>query len=116
MNITFVYNANSGKVNTWLDIGHKIISPGTYSCNLCSITHGLLSEREEWKKYREESNVKMEFLHKDEFEKVYTDSKKFTYPIVLKSKGDGDYEVAISTDKINKIGNIESLVNLLPKE
>lgn len=113
MKITFVYNANSGKVNAWLDIGHKLISPNTYSCNLCSITHGLFSEREEWKKYREESDLEMEFLHKDEFEKAYTGSKTFTYPIILKSEDDGEYEVLITTDKINKIKRIEDLINIL---
>ncbi len=30
MKIVFVYNANSGLMNTVLDIGHKIISPDTY--------------------------------------------------------------------------------------
>jgi len=38
MNLIFVYNANGGLVNSWLDTAHKIVSPSTYSCSLCAIT------------------------------------------------------------------------------
>ena len=115
MKLTFVYNANSGKVNTWMDIGHKLISPDTYSCNLCSLTHGVFTEREEWKKYRESSEIELEFLHKDEFEKQYSGDSNFTYPIVLKQTGDNEYEEFISTDKVNELSNIEELIQLLPR-
>ena len=63
MKIIFVYNANSGFVSSLLDIGHKVISPDTYSCNLCKMTYGVVGEREEWKRYRESSKDEMEFLH-----------------------------------------------------
>ena len=82
--LTFVYNANSGALNTWLDIGHKLLRPDTYSCNLCALTHGILKEKTEWRKYKEESQLDIEFLHKDEFEIKY--NKSYDYPIVLSSK------------------------------
>ncbi|NJM95354.1 MAG: GTPase, partial [Acaryochloridaceae cyanobacterium CSU_5_19] len=37
--LIFVYNANSGGINTALDIAHKLLSPSTYRCNLCRLTH-----------------------------------------------------------------------------
>ena len=113
MKITFVYNANSGKVNTWMDIGHKLISPDTYSCNLCSITHGIFTERDEWKKYREECNIDLEFLHKNEFEEKYKDAD-YEYPIILKSAGGDQFEVLVTTEEINKLDSIEELIKLLP--
>ena len=115
MKITFIYNANSGKINAWLDIGHKLISPDTYSCNLCSLTYGVFSEREEWKKYREENSIELEFFHKDEFEKIYQGSEEYTYPIILKSEEDGKYEVLVSTDQVNALKDIEDLIKILPK-
>ena len=114
MKITFVYNANSGRINTWLDIGHKILSPETYSCNLCSLTHGIFSEKDEWKKYREESEIELEFLHKDEFEKKYG-IKDYSYPIVLKSEKNGSFDILLTTEEVNQLENLEALIKSLPK-
>ena len=33
----FVYNAKSDKLHKYLDFAHKIISPKTYACDLCSL-------------------------------------------------------------------------------
>ena len=32
MKLIFVYNAESGKLNTLFDIAHKVIKPETYKC------------------------------------------------------------------------------------
>lgn len=114
MKLTFIYNANSGKVNAWMDIGHKLISPETYSCNLCAMTHGIFAEREEWKQYRSNSQTEMEFLHKDEFEKQYPEKNMFTYPIILKSEQDGDFEIFMNTEEVDKIRDLEELIEKLP--
>ncbi len=45
MDLIFVYNADSGKLNVLFDVGHKIVSPGTYKCDLCTLTHGTFTER-----------------------------------------------------------------------
>ena len=45
--LLFVYNVNSGKLNILFGIVHKIISPSTYTCELCSLTHGVFSEHVE---------------------------------------------------------------------
>ncbi len=106
MKLIFVYNADSGLMNTLMDIGHKAISPQTYECNLCGLTFGLLSEHKQWKKFREESNVDMEFLHRDEFEQKY--NQKFEYPIVLKQ--DNDLSVTISKTELDKIKTLDQLI------
>jgi hypothetical protein len=64
--LIFIYNADSGLVNTLLDIGHKIVSPQTYSCNLCAITHSTFKMREEWKQFIVQLGCPVEFLHRDE--------------------------------------------------
>ncbi len=99
MKLVFVYNADSGFINTLIDIGHKAISPQTYECNLCGLTFGLVGEHKQWKKFREESNTEMEFLHRDEFEQKY--SRKFEYPVILKE--DNDLSVMISQAELNEI-------------
>ena len=54
-----------------LDSGHKILSPSTYNCSLCKMTHGILKEKQIWTQFRNESHLDMMFYHKDEFEKEY---------------------------------------------
>ena len=106
MKLIFVYNADSGLMNTLMDIGHKAISPQTYECNLCGLTFGLLSEHKQWKQFRENSNAEMEFLHRDEFEQKY--KQKFEYPIILKK--DNDLSIATSPTELNKIETLDELI------
>lgn len=65
----FIYNANSGLINGALDSLHKIVSPSTYPCKLCELTHGYFGQRSFWKGYSHQLNkdgYDMRFLHKDE--------------------------------------------------
>ena len=107
MKLIFIYNADSGLMNTLIDIGHKAISPQTYECNLCGLTFGLVSEHKQWKKFREKSNIEMEFLHRDEFEQKY--AQKFEYPVILKE--DKNLSVVISQAELNKIKTLDELIS-----
>jgi len=94
-----------------LDIGHKLISPSTYACQLCSITHGAFQERDAWKQFRKSSSSELEFLHKDEFETQY--QKNFTYPVILKADGADDLGVLLSTEEINLCHSIDDLIKAI---
>jgi hypothetical protein len=106
MKLVFVYNADSDPVSGLFDIGHKLFSPETYQCGLCSLTHDTFSEKQAWKSFREESAVDMEFLHRDEFEKKYGVSHE--YPVVLRSNGELD--LVLSKNDIDAIGSVEELI------
>lgn len=106
----FVYNADSGSLNTVFDIAHKIISPDTYECNLCMLTYGTFSEQKVWKRFRQESIWDFEFLHKDEFEKKYR--SHFEYPVIVQQIGD-DFEVVLARDEIDVIDEVEDLIEIL---
>lgn len=112
--IIFVYNANSGTRNAILDSMHKVFSPATYACSLCDITYGIVSENKTWKKFRQEREYNMVFLHKDEFTKTYASKfgHKFDFPIVLFEGVDG-LEVLIATQELNELKNANDLVNLV---
>ena len=112
--LLFIYNANSGKFNAFLDSAHKVFSPSTYVCSLCDITFGVFAENRQWKKFRTEANVEMDFLHKDEFFKTYKSKfgYKFTFPIVL-AVVEGDFEVLIDWAEMNALEKAEDLINLL---
>jgi len=112
MHLLFIYNANSGKLNMLLDIGHKLLRPKTYECNLCKITYGTFFEREAWKRFKETTAIEFTFMHKDEFEREFEGS--YSYPIVLKLNG--ALEVFIDTVKLNNVDNLDDLIDLLKRE
>jgi len=109
MELLFVYNADSGKLSALLDLGHKIVSPESYKCNLCSLTHGSFRERKEWKRFKETTSLHLIFLHKDEFEREY--EQRFSYPTVLKR--DNGLEVFISTEELNELASPVQLIELV---
>ena len=112
MKLIFVYNANSGRLNTLFDIAHKLISPETYQCDLCSLTHGALSEKKAWQEFRKKSGLKMEFLHKDEFEQLH--AKTFDYPVILKQAD--DIELLLNADEISHIKSVDELIALIEQQ
>ncbi len=111
MKIIFVYNANSGLINSVLDMGHKIISPDTYKCNLCHLTYGIVTEREEWKNFRQSSKDELEFWHKDEFEQKY--QEKRNYPVILKKNKKNGLEQLLGPDDLNQMKTASELIDYL---
>ncbi len=112
--LIFIYNADSGWRNMILDSAHKIFSPDTYDCSLCDITYGAFTENTVWKNFRKETDVQMEFLHKDEFSQSYASKfgNKFTYPIVLTTSNNA-LEVFIKTEELNGLTRAEELIDLI---
>ncbi len=116
MKLIFVYNANSGKLNTLFDIAHKLLSPETYQCDLCSLTHEALSEKKAWKEFRERTGLEMEFLHKDEFEKLH--EKSFGYPVIFKQPGKqaNTIDVFLTADEISQVKSVDELIALIEQQ
>ena len=112
--LLFIYNANSGKANAFLDSMHKVFSPQTYDCKLCELTFSVAMENRTWKKFRQETDLEMVFLHKDEFAQKYKSKfgYKFSFPIVLTEGGNG-LEVLIATEELNQLKTVHDLVGLV---
>ena len=111
MTLLFVYNANSGLRNALFDAGHKLFNPSTYSCSLCALTYDTFTENSTWKSFRKNSNIHMEFLHKDEFENKFP-NESITYPVVLKHEGAFLSEVLNKQD-LDNIKDVEDLIKKL---
>lgn len=109
--LIFVYNADSGKLNALMDSLHKVVNPSTYSCKLCELTHGAFEEKKIWKKFREDLDIETEFLHKDEFQKLYASKFgfKFEFPLILAQNNKG-LEVLISKNEFSSIETAEELI------
>ena len=108
--LLFVYNAKSDIIHSIFDYAHKIIQPSSFSCSLCKLTHGNFSEKKDWKQFRQEVNIEMEFYHIDEFEAIYPKSN--SYPVVFKDSNN-ELQELISTEYLSQISTTQELINLL---
>lgn len=64
--LIFVYKADSDLFSRVTDAAHKVLSPGTYACDLCLLTHGWLRERRAWSDFIRALPIPCEFLHRDQ--------------------------------------------------
>ena len=107
MKLIFVYNADSGFISSMLDIGHKIVNPETYTCNLCKMTFDTFTENKKWKDFRENADIEMEFLHRDEFEEKY--NMKLEYPVVLRESD--TLETELTQEQLDSFDSLDALIN-----
>jgi hypothetical protein len=109
--LVFVYNADSGLFNTLTDIAHKALSPQTYQCNLCALTHSTFGMRKDWKRFLETLDVPLEFLHADELSARHGVSG-VALPAIFKSVGES-LEPLIGADAINACRTLDDLKQLI---
>ncbi|MBI2632643.1 hypothetical protein HYW75_06575 [Candidatus Pacearchaeota archaeon] len=109
--LIFVYNADSGIFNSLSDTAHKIVSPSKYQCNLCKITYGIINEKDEWKSFILGLPYRINFLHRNEFNKKYPNVKE-KLPAVFEKHAER-LKLLISAAKINKAKNLRELKSLV---
>ncbi len=113
MNLVFVYNADSGVFNTLSDIAHKLLSPDTYQCNLCNLTHGYFQAREEWMTFLNDLDAQIEFLHRDEFKELHgANIDGVDFPAIF-VKDEGELQLWIDKDVINKMSSTDDLMEMI---
>ena len=111
MTLMFVYNADSGLFNLASDMAHKLLSPSTYACRLCALTHGHLGMREKWRGYLDSLPVALEFLHRDEFRTRFG-REDIALPAILRADGDA-IAVWLSAEAINSAANLDELMMMI---
>lgn len=112
--LIFIYNANSGVVNSLIDWVHKIISPNTYKCSLCSVTYDNSGKKNEWLNFLKELNMKSSFLYKDNIIND-KDLKKSSLPCVY-LRGPNDVKLLISSAEMNMFKDLKELTLCLRKK
>lgn len=111
--LLFVYNANSNRWNKLFDIIHKAISPETYTCDLCKLTHGVFKEKERWAVFKKQSKFRMTFLYKDQFLRLHgVENKQFSFPIVLQHKN-GKFRPILTNQELQGFDETKDLIALL---
>jgi hypothetical protein len=107
--LLFVYNAGSSKWQLALDIAHKILSPATYPCKLCDLTHGILKIRPQWQAFLEQLDFPVQFLHSDEFQKAYPEWKELQLPAVL-LQSNQRIDVVMDYYQLEQLPTVEVLI------
>lgn len=104
--LIFVYNASSDLFSAVTDFAHKVISPSTYQCYLCTLTYGTFTMEREWKSFLRSLPVKTRFLYKDKFAAKY--NRQEPLPAVFIS-ANGDIRQLITKTEIENCRSIEEL-------
>ena len=106
--LIIIYNANSDLLSKISDFAHKTLSPNTYSCSLCRLTHGPLTMRNEWSKFLEGLPFKIRFEYRDTQEGK--EERKF--PLILMKDGINKKIIA-SPENLNQIKTLQELIDLV---
>jgi hypothetical protein len=112
LTLVFVYNADSGLFNTLTDIAHKVLSPSTYACNLCALTHSPFGMRADWKHFLAELGQPLDFLHRDEFRRRFG-MNDVALPAIFRQIASGRVELWIDAATINAAKTTEDLKHLI---
>ncbi|MEX0877894.1 MAG: hypothetical protein WDZ40_03490 [Candidatus Spechtbacterales bacterium] len=112
MKLIFVYNADSGLIAALKDTVHKVVSPDTYQCNLCKVTFGAVSMKDEWKAFVDSLQYDVEFLHRDEFQERYPENKNEPLPALFVVENN-EIKTALSKKSIDGAHSVENLISLV---
>ncbi len=109
-----MYNANKGAGSGLMGSLHKAISPKTYECNLCRLTHGVFAEKKAWRNFRKRSEVEMIFLHKEEYQDKFKSKFESLYdlPVIL-YQDNYDLSVMVKKEELNQMEEVETLIEKL---
>ena len=112
--LLFVYNADGGPLAALWDAAHKLVSPGTYPCDLCAITYGAVSMRPEWRTYVEQLPYPAEFMHRDEFQRSYPEARE-PLPAIFLARGGAVLERLVGADQMRPVQNVAELIALVDR-
>ena len=92
---------------------HKWISPDTYSCSLCKLTHGFFGAKEEWDSFLRSFGEEVRVMYRDAFIEEFGDITG-SFPIVARWKND-ILERILSSEDIEGVRDLDELLSLLKK-
>lgn len=110
MELIFVYNAESDPLSVLTDYAHKMLSPSTYRCDLCALTHHNFGERKAWKTFRKETNVQLSFYYVEQFEREF--GRITLYPAVFEKRKQTLHPL-INAEDLSQIKDVEQLISKL---
>ncbi len=95
----FIYNAGSGALAAMLDSAKKLARSSS-ACSLCAITHGVFSEKAEWRDLECRLGFPTSYYHRDQIPppvRGFIQQRSLSLPLVLFELEGGGYELALSS-------------------
>lgn len=114
MRLLMVYNADGGLLNGALDLAHKLVSPQTYACKLCEVSHGWLGMRREWRDHVAGLPLPVVFHHRDDFAAAYPGAD-VDLPAILLDR-DGALEPLIGPVEFSRVDDLGELMAMLDEK
>jgi hypothetical protein len=111
--LIFVYNARGEMFSQVADYLHKMFSPKSYACSLCSLTHTNFGAKSDWKEFINTLDVEVEYFHKNDFYRKYPTFFRKQYPAVFLKEEFGEPYAIINHSELNEISNLEDLKLLI---
>lgn len=96
--IVFVYNADAGVLAAVWDSAKKLTSSPN-ACALCVITHGVFSEKDDWRVIEANLGFPTAYFYRNEIPQALQDflgEKGLSLPLVLLEMEDASYAVAVA--------------------
>jgi hypothetical protein len=83
--LSFIFDANSGFGAALIDSVRKVVRLN--GCDLCTITHGIMGEKQEMASCRESLGVPVDYVHRDEMEAELIEATGNRLPAVVAHSG-----------------------------
>lgn len=109
-NLVFVYNSDQGFAAALFDSAHKLLSPQTYACNLCALTHSLAGPKKLWREFIESLAASPAFLHRNEFQKEHPARADVRLPAIFWQSADTEMRLIADGDELSRIETLEALI------
>ena len=109
--LIFIYNAQSGKINSFLDYLHKAISPSTYNCSLCALTYNNYGEVKIWTQFIESLEMPIYFKYADHLPEL-----GLAFETKLPAVYNIDLSIVLNSEEINNCRSTDILIELIKKK
>jgi hypothetical protein len=105
--LILIFDADSGLFDAFVESAKKVLRIN--GCALCQITHGLLTEKSEWRECQEALGVPVEYIHRDEIPPDLAALIDGKLPAIVADHG-GEKTVLLSAEAIGRCrGSVEDL-------
>lgn len=109
IDLIIAYNASGSLVSKLTDHAHKMLSPSTYPCALCRLTHGLTRAYPEWEAALKRWNGPIEFLHHEGFHSKYGSGHQLP---LIGIEANGELSILIGASELSTIDSLDELIQV----